>query len=89
MNWELVVDIIGWIGSFEVVAAYALISSHKLTAKSIVYQLLNLTGGIFLIINTVYYGSYPSTFINVVWMVIAIGALYKIWRSYRGEGKEG
>jgi hypothetical protein len=59
------------------VVAYALISNGKVTAKNFYYHLLNLTGAIFLIINTVYYGSYPSTFINIFWLVIAGTAIYQ------------
>ena len=82
---KLLVDIIGWIGSIEVILAYGLISYHKITAKSMGYQLLNLTGGAFLVINTVYYGAYPSTAINVVWLVIASFAIASILRSKQGD----
>jgi hypothetical protein len=78
---RLFIDVIGWIGSFEVILAYFLISNGRLDAGSTFYQWLNLTGAVFLIINTIYYGSYPSTFINVVWVVIAIQALVKHYRK--------
>jgi hypothetical protein len=58
------IDIIGWIGSVEVIAAYGLNSYQKLKSDSTIFQLLNLTGAIFLIINTIYYHAYPSAFIN-------------------------
>ncbi|MBV6644082.1 MAG: hypothetical protein KI790_01455 [Cyclobacteriaceae bacterium] len=77
MTEKLLVDMVGWVGSIEVVLAYALNSSQKLNAKSIWYQFLNLTGALFLIINTYYYQAYPSTFINLVWVVIAILALIR------------
>ena len=80
---KLFVDVIGWIGSVEVILAYALISSDKVDSKSTVYQVLNLTGGIFLIINTIYYGAYPSTAINIVWVVIAVVALWQIFFKRR------
>lgn len=73
---KLFADIIGWIGSVEIVLAYFLISYQKINASSVYYQILNLTGAIFLIVNTVYYGAYPSTFINVVWVAIAGVALW-------------
>lgn len=77
---KLTIDIIGWIGSVEVIVAYFLISYNKVDAKSAYYQILNLTGAVFLIINTVYYHSYPSTFINVVWVGIAGVALIKMMK---------
>ncbi len=75
------VDIIGWIGSVEVIVAYGMISAKRVDSSSRFYQWLNMTGAIFLIINTIYYGAYPSTFINVVWVFIAIFALYNIARK--------
>ncbi|MBS1950170.1 MAG: hypothetical protein OJF59_000213 [Cytophagales bacterium] len=72
---KLLIDTIGWIGSLEVIAAYGLNSYQKIKSDSLLFQLLNLTGGIFLIINTVYYCAYPSAFINVVWVIIASVAI--------------
>jgi hypothetical protein len=78
---KLLIDILGWIGSLEVIAAYGLNSFQRLKSDSLTFQLLNFTGAIFLIVNTVYYGAYPSTFINIVWVLIAIPALYAIFRK--------
>ncbi len=78
MSTQHIIDIIGWIGSVEVILAYALISARKIDSHSHLYQWLNLTGALFLIINTAYYGAYPSTFINIVWVAIAAWALVRI-----------
>ena len=78
MEWKLFIDIIGWLGSAELVSAYLMISYQKFKATSKSYQWLNLTGSIFLLVNTAYYGAFPSTFVNVLWIVIAIAALYRI-----------
>jgi hypothetical protein len=75
---KLLIDIIGWIGSVEVIAAYALNSYQKLKSDSLLFQLLNLTGAASLIINTIYYHAYPSAFINVVWVIIALFAIGKM-----------
>ncbi|MEQ8714038.1 MAG: hypothetical protein RIC80_13535 [Cyclobacteriaceae bacterium] len=81
MSWQLIIDIIGWVGSIEVILAYGLNSYQKIKSDSLLYQTLNLTGGIFLIINTIYYGAYPSTAINVVWVVIATIAIGSLIRK--------
>jgi len=78
---KLLIDIIGWIGSFEVIAAYGLNSYQKIKSDSLVFQLLNLTGGLFLIINTIYYCAYPSAFINIVWVIIASIAIIQMFRK--------
>ena len=86
MSEKLIVDILGWIGSIEVVLAYALISQQKITSKNPWYQWLNLTGAILLIVNTWYYGAWPSTFINLVWVGIAIVALSKLFFTRKKQG---
>jgi len=75
---KLLIDIIGWIGSFEVIAAYGLNSYQKIKTDSFLFQLLNLTGAAFLIVNTLYYNAYPSTFINIVWVIIALLSLARL-----------
>ena len=72
------IDIVGWISSVAVVSAYALISLDKLNSRSRVYQVLNLVGSLGLVVNTAYYRAYPSTFVNIVWLVIAALALIRI-----------
>ncbi|MBI1770669.1 MAG: hypothetical protein HY015_10210 [Bacteroidetes bacterium] len=69
------IDLVGWIGSVEVIAAYGLNSYQRIKSDSIVFQILNFTGAIFLILNTIYYHAYPSAFINVVWVIIAAVAI--------------
>ena len=81
----ILVEIIGWTGSVEVILAYALVSSGKIKGDSPVYQWLNLTGGIFLIVHTIVHHAYPSTFINLVWVVIAVVALWNI-RKRKNKG---
>ena len=81
MQEKVWIDIIGWGGSLCVLTAYGLISTHKVTAKSKLYQWLNVIGSIFLILNTFFYSAYPSTFVNIVWLFIAIFALINIFRT--------
>lgn len=71
-------DIIGWIGSICILAAFGLNSFQKIKSNSLSFQLLNLIGGICLIINSIAHQAYPFTFINSVWSVISIIALLKM-----------
>ena len=75
---KLFIEIIGWIGAVEVIIAYAFNSNGKLKSDSVTFQMLNLTGAIFLIANTLYNESYPSMVINIIWTAIAILALIRI-----------
>ncbi len=72
MGLRLVVDLVGWAGALSVLIAYALVSMRRLEGDARSYQLLNLFGGGLLIVNTLYYGAYPSSLVNVVWVTIAI-----------------
>lgn len=77
----LLIDILGWLGAAALLVAYALVSKGRFTGASVPYQALNVVGSIGLIINTVYYGAYPSTFVNVVWIVIAAYTLLRAWAA--------
>jgi hypothetical protein len=69
------INLIGWVGSAAVILAYILVSADRLKGDSEACQMLNLFGGVFLIANTIYWGAYPSTFVNLVWVGIAILAI--------------
>lgn len=72
MSSNFLIDSIGWIGAISLLAAYALVSMRKLEGDSLVYQLLNMMGGAFLIVNSFHYKAFPSVAVNVVWIGIAI-----------------
>lgn len=71
---KLAADAIGWLGAVLLLTAYGMVSFHRLRADSLRYQLANAFGSCCLIINTMYYRAYPSAFVNVIWIVIAIAA---------------
>ena len=71
MNLDILIDAGGWIGAVLILIAYFLVSTRKLTGDATAYQLMNLVGGSFLVINTIYYGAYPSSCVNLVWIGIA------------------
>lgn len=69
---NLTIDIIGWIGSAILVTAYWLNSKNKINAQTAIYQLLNIIGSLSLMVNTLYYSAYPSSAVNVVWLLMGI-----------------
>ena len=75
---ELVINILGWLGSVEVLVAFGLNTYQKIKSDSLAYITLNLTGGIFLVIYSFYYHAFANTFINVVWVAVAVGAIVKL-----------
>ncbi len=75
MTTLFLVDLIGWAGAVLVLVAYFLISARKTSSHSLSYQGMNFLGGIFLLINTMYYGALPSSFLNLIWAGIAVYTL--------------
>ncbi len=80
MDFTFLVNVIGWAGSAAVILAYILVSVNRLKGDPVAYQTLNLFGGVFLIVNTIYWGAYPSTFVNLVWAGIAVFAIARVIR---------
>jgi len=72
---NLLIDVLGWVGAIALLAAYALISARRVEGDSSSYQFLNLGGSVFLMVNSAFYGAYPSAFVNVIWLGIALIAL--------------
>ncbi|MDP3186637.1 MAG: hypothetical protein Q8M58_15365, partial [Anaerolineales bacterium] len=67
--------ITGWLGVALFLVAYALVSTRKLEGDSVIYQVMNILGGILLITNSFYYRAMPSVGVNVAWIGIANFAL--------------
>jgi hypothetical protein len=72
MNNQVWFDGVGWVGAAALLVAYAMVSHKKLEGNSAAYQLLNISGSLLLAANTIFYGSYPSTFVNLIWAGIAV-----------------
>jgi hypothetical protein len=77
----LLVNLLGWVGAIILLGGYGLISFKNYSGNSVVYQSLNVVGSALLIINTIYFGAYPSAFVNVIWIGIAILAIVRIRKN--------
>jgi len=77
MDNNLLIDVTGWSGAIALLSAYALVSTRKIEGDAFPYQILNLAGGALLIANSFYYGAFPSVAVNVVWIGIALFAIYR------------
>ena len=74
---NILIEILGWIGSVLIVGSYALNITGRLAASSKIYVLANIIGGLFFVVNTYFHQAYPSMFVNIVWVIIAIVMLSK------------
>lgn len=71
---KFAIDLTGWAGALLLLGAYGGVSFHKLRPASLLYQFLNALGSVFLVINTLYHRAYPSAFVNIIWIGIALAA---------------
>ncbi len=78
---DLIIDILGWIGSILLVTAYWLNSKNLINAQTRAYQLLNIVGSLTLMINTFYYGAYPSSSVNIIWLLMGLYHITKIFKN--------
>jgi hypothetical protein len=80
-KWDVLLEIIGWIGSIAILLAYGLNSYQKIRSDSRAFLFLNLSGGMLLMAYTFYKEAFANTFLNLVWVVVAVLALGKLYRQ--------
>ncbi|MCP9751279.1 hypothetical protein [Ferruginibacter sp. HRS2-29] len=74
---NLFIEILGWIGAVLIIGAYSLNMFGILKTNSRAYIISNLVGGVFFVVNTFVHKAYPSMIVNIIWVFIAIAALFK------------
>jgi hypothetical protein len=75
---ELIIEIVGWIGAGLILGAYALVSTGRIEARSVSFQLMNLLGAAGFVVNSGFHGAWPSTILNVIWIGIAAVSLARL-----------
>jgi hypothetical protein len=75
---KLLVDAAGWLAALLILGGYALLTAGKVTAKSPLYQWMNVVGAVGFVINSGYFKAWPSAVLNVIWAAIGIVALVRI-----------
>lgn len=68
----------GWYGMIALIVAYFLVSFSWITGDGMIYQLLNLTGGIGLLIVAASKRVVQSVILNFFWAAIGIIAIARI-----------
>jgi hypothetical protein len=71
----VLVDVAGWIGMALLIGAYALVTTGRILGPSLRFQLMNLVGGALLMVNSAWYGAWPSAALNLVWVVVGLVGL--------------
>lgn len=76
---KVLIEVSGWYGAIAIVIAYGLVSSHLLSPSGYVYQLLNLTGALGIIVISIAKKAVPPAVLNIFWALIALIALLHLW----------
>ena len=79
----LLIEVLGWIGATLILLSYGLLTLRRLGTESASYQWMNLAGAAGLIVNGAWNGAFPSVFLNVVWLGIALYALTRARQALR------
>lgn len=75
------VHVLGGIGTILVLGAYFLVSTQRVTPRSVAFQGMNLVGAILLAIYGVLLFAWASVALNVVWACIGLFAIWRILRA--------
>lgn len=75
------IALLGWAGAGVLLAAYALVSTKRITGDGAVFQVLNMAGGAALALNSGVNGAWPSAVLNVIWVAIGAVAMFRLARS--------
>jgi hypothetical protein len=68
----------GWAGMFLMILDYFLLSTKKLKFDSITYNLINLLGGVGVLISSFYAKLWPVVVLNIFWSGVSVFSIYKI-----------
>ena len=71
-------ELFGWYGTIAIVTAYALVSFSVLQPTGIIYQLLNGTGALGVVLVSFHKRAYQPGVLNIIWTLIAVVAIIKI-----------
>lgn len=72
------VELAGWYGAVAILLAYALSSFSVIDSGDLVYQLLNLTGALGIVIISYVKGVKQPAALNAVWAIVALIAIVQI-----------
>lgn len=75
MDTVFLLEATGWIGVVSYVLAYLLLTLGVLKPSGYPFHLLNMIGAASLIAYSLEYGDKPNVAVNVIWLMIGLGAV--------------
>ena len=77
----LLFDIVGMTGTFIVVGAFFMLQLGKATPTGLLYNMMNLSGAILLLISLCYNFNLASFVIEIFWIAASLIGLYKYLKA--------
>lgn len=74
---KTIAELFGWYGALAIVSAFTLVSFSVVEPDGFIFQFMNLTGALGLIIISVYKKVKQTIILNTFWVVVALVALMK------------
>ncbi len=71
----------GWYGMLALIVAYFLVSFGWIDGQGLIFQIINLTGGVGLLIVAASKGVLQSVILNFFWAIIGVIAIARIFLS--------
>lgn len=76
----IVIEVVGWAAALTILASYLLVSTGRLSGRSIAFQWMNVAGAAGFVINSGYHGALPSAVLNIAWAAIGLATLWSLSR---------
>jgi len=71
-------EILGWYGAVAIILAYVLVSFSIISPQSILFQILNGTGAVGIVIISLHKKAYQPAILNILWALVALIAIINI-----------
>jgi len=78
MKKTFLTELVGWYGVIALLGAYAAVSFGYLTSGDILFQVLNVTGALGIVIDALAQKNWQPVVLNIVWGTVAIVSLIRI-----------
>ncbi len=72
-------ELCGWYGMLALITAYFLVSFGVIDGQGVVFQLINLTGGIGLLVVAASKGVLQSVILNIIWALIGLVTVIRLF----------
>jgi hypothetical protein len=73
-----ITNIIGWYGVIAILSAYFLVSFDVISAQTLLYQALNITGALGIVYDSFKKKDVQPGILNIIWAIIALIAIVKL-----------